>query len=214
MRYLTDKDYYLLKCLADYRCLTSSHVGQLLGISYRGGMYRIQRLRPDYVEGIGTDRLTELVWRLTPKGRGLVMQHFAYPKVNTVRKNAQLNHTLAIVDVLVTCKDYLGGFVIEPKLTGCRPDALVGVGRGKLLKPFFLEVDRGTQSINVVKKKCAQYESWARTKERERKFGNVVPQVLYITNRDDKVRESIKGGYVVWHVLRKEDLHQWLKQYV
>lgn len=65
-----------------------------------------------------------------------------------------------------------------------RPDAFVIVGAGRWEHLWFVEMDRGTQSPAVIRRKANAYHAYAQTGREQDEHG-VFPRVAYLTTADD-----------------------------
>ncbi len=122
-----------------------------------------------------------------------------------------LDHTLAIADVFVAVvyasksgQIQLISYETEPKtwrsLPGygatdtLRPDLRLAIGRDDLEFHWWVEVDRGSEHLSTVLKKCRQYESYWRSGPAE--FQEVFPRVAWLTTtprRQHRITEGIAG---------------------
>lgn len=74
-----------------------------------------------------------------------------------------------------------------------RPDLKVTIGSGKYDDHWYLEIDRGTESVPMLLRKCRAYEVYRRTGRAQSEHG-VFPRVLWVlpdTGRVERLREAI-----------------------
>lgn len=139
------------------------------------------------------------VWRVGPAGDRLLRQASG-DGIRARRKEPStrhLDHCLAIADahlaLIEADREHLLELVrVETEPTCWRP-YLGPSGARELLKPdlyavtasgdyedhWFVEVDRGTESIPTLIRKCSQYETYRRT-GRQQQAGGVFPLVLWL----------------------------------
>ena len=156
------------------------------------------------------------VWRLGPVGDRLVSQA-AGDGVRRRRKEPSsyyLAHRLAIADAhlaLITAarmqrfeltsvqtepacwRPYLG---VHGGREVLKPDLFAVTASGDYEDRWFIEIDRGTESIPTLIRKCAQYETYRRT-GREQQTTGVFPLVVWqLPNqaRIDKLRAAIHAA--------------------
>ncbi|HLX87415.1 MAG TPA: replication-relaxation family protein [Acidimicrobiales bacterium] len=121
-----------------------------------------------------------------------------------------VDHTLAVTELIVSVTEAArqGVFEIlvlqaEPHChrhfsglggrTVLRPDLFLALGVGELELRWFIEVDRGTESLPVVLSKCRAYADYYRS-GREQTAHEVFPRVLWVVlikARADRVRAAI-----------------------
>lgn len=124
-----------------------------------------------------------------------------------------LEHTLAItqlvVDVTVASRQGLLDILVcqaEPRawrefsgLSGrqvVRPDAFLALGVADLEWRWFCEIDRGSESVPVVLRKCRQYASYYQSGQEQANHGGVFPRVCWLVPdelRAERLRRAIAG---------------------
>lgn len=153
------------------------------------------------------------VWRLGPVGERLLQQASVRQGGPRLRRKEpslhHLDHCLAIAEThlrLLDAGQDGGGFEllrIQTEPSCWRPFAISGGGHG-LLKPdlyavtasadyedhWFIEVDRGTESLPTLRRKCAIYEQY-RCVGREQQDRGVFPLVLWLLP-DERRRQQLK----------------------
>ncbi|MBV9487422.1 MAG: replication-relaxation family protein [Frankiaceae bacterium] len=147
------------------------------------------------------------VWRVGLSGDRLLRQA-AGDGVRNRRKEPSvhhLDHCLAIVDVYVLLAEMARQGVIELSSHQSEPHSwrpYLGVGgQREIVKPdltavtatgdfedhWFFEIDRGTESLPTVARKCQQYERYRRSGQEQRHSG-VFPLVVWVVR--DEVRQA------------------------
>lgn len=147
---------------------------------------------------------TGLIWALTPHGRRLLDTINGRPPHRRYRPEEEtspafLEHTLAVteshlvlheLDRAESCRlecfeteptswrKYLGSAGMAATL---KPDAYAVIGSEKFLDYYFLEIDRGTEALVVVVRKCLQFQSYRRSGLEQRQSG-IFPAVLWVTH--------------------------------
>ncbi len=148
---------------------------------------------------------TGLVWALTPLGRRLLDTIGGRPPHRRYRPEEEpspafLEHTLAVTETHLILHELeragrslrLEHFKTEPaswrKYLGpagmaatLKPDAYAVIGSDDYQDHYFLEIDRGTESLLVVQRKCLQYQAYRRSGLEQRSNG-IFPAVLWVTN--------------------------------
>jgi hypothetical protein len=121
-----------------------------------------------------------------------------------------VDHTLAItqlvIDLITTAR--AGGLELlvcqpEPRcwrpftstsgLTTLRPDLFVSLGVGEYEHRWFCEIDRGTEHLPALVRKCRVYENYYATGTEQAAHG-VSPRVCWLvpdTRRADRLRQAI-----------------------
>jgi len=179
----------------------------------RDGLVRSLPRRQGGVSG-GSAPVT---WQLSPAGARLVQPERSGYRTHTPTLR-YLHHCLAIADVHLEIRDQVsanelssGDVQIEPtawrRFTGLggkpqwlKPDMaarLVGHDAdGEYEDRWFIEVDRGTESIPTLRRKCEQYEAY-RNSGIEQSESGVFPLVLWVffgerpEERADALRRSL-----------------------
>jgi hypothetical protein len=146
------------------------------------------------------------VWRLGPIGERLLRDGLARDDEPRLRRKEpslrHLDHCLAVTEVhirlLEARRDHARELLhLQTEPTCWRPYTTLGGGR-LMLKPdlyavtatedfedsWFIEVDRGTESVPTLLRKCTQYEEYRRSGVEQRDRG-VFPLVLWLLP-DDK----------------------------
>jgi hypothetical protein len=156
------------------------------------------------------------VWRIGPVGDRL-LQQAAGEGIRRRRKEPSsyyLAHRLAIADAhlaLITAarqgrfelasveteprcwRSYLGPHGGQDTL---KPDLFVATAVGEYEDRWFIEVDRGTESIPTLIRKCAQYETYRRTGSEQQREG-IFPLVVWqLPNqaRIEKLRAALRAS--------------------
>lgn len=144
------------------------------------------------------------VWRLGPMGDRL--RQLASGNARGRRKEPSLHHlehSLAIADCHVALAQAARAGQLELLLTtpepGCwrtyhgrggaretlKPDLYTVTATGDYEDHWFIEVDRATESLPTLLRKCAQYERYRRTGQAQID-GGVFPRVLWVMPNDDR----------------------------
>jgi Replication-relaxation len=156
------------------------------------------------------------VWRVGATGDRLLRQASGEGR-RARRKEPSpryLDHALAIADcyialVLAARRGEVELQAVETE-PGCWRRFLGGSGAPETLKPdlylvtaagefedhWFVEVDRSTESLNTLLRKCAQYERYGRT-GREQAAAGVFPRVLWVVmdkSRATKLGDALRGS--------------------
>jgi hypothetical protein len=87
-------------------------------------------------------------------------------------------------------RSYLGPGAVPEAV---KPDLYAVTASGEFEDHWFCEIDRASESVPTVLKKCAQYERYRRTGE-EQRDGGVFPIVVWIvpdTRHADRIRSAI-----------------------
>jgi hypothetical protein len=84
---------------------------------------------------------------------------------------------------------YLGAGGVPETL---KPDLAAVTASGDFEDHWFIEIDRSTESLPTVLKKCAQYERYRRT-GREQADGGVFPLVLWIVPDERRAAQLANG---------------------
>jgi hypothetical protein len=154
-----------------------------------------------------------IVWHLGPVGDRLLRD--GDPDAPRARRREPslrfLEHRMLVADVAceLTVHAHAGDFElvrIEPEpgswrsysgIHGARdvlkPDLFVVVAIGEYLDSWFIEVDRGTESLPTLLKQCGQYETYRRS-GREQAASGIFPRVLWLLpdeRRRDRLRAAI-----------------------
>jgi hypothetical protein len=123
-----------------------------------------------------------------------------------------LDHTLAtaqlIVDVTIASRRGLLDILVcqaEPRchrefsgLSGrrlLRPDAFLALGVGAFEWRWFCEIDRGSESVPVILRKCRLYADYYQSGQEQAKHGGAFPTVCWIvpdTRRAERLRQAIE----------------------
>ena len=123
-----------------------------------------------------------------------------------------VDHTLAIAQLIVdvTLAARTGGLDVlgcqpEPRswrqftspsgLTVLRPDLFASIGVGEMEHRWFCEIDRGTEHLPALLRKCRLYESYYATGTEQAAHG-VFPRVCWLVpdmRRAERLRNAIKG---------------------
>jgi hypothetical protein len=69
-----------------------------------------------------------------------------------------------------------------------RPDAFVALGVGSYEYRWFIEVDRGSESIPVIVRKCRLYASYYQTGQEQAKAGGSFPRVAWIVPDEQRAQ--------------------------
>jgi hypothetical protein len=121
-----------------------------------------------------------------------------------------VDHTLAVsqlvVDIQAAARDRLLDILDIQAEPACwrdfssiggrrllRPDAFMALGVGEFELRWFIEVDRATESLPVIVRKCRLYADYYQS-GKEQASGGVFPRVCWITPdeaRADRLREAI-----------------------
>lgn len=148
---------------------------------------------------------TSFVWRVGPVGDRLLRADDPAPRSRRKEPSTRyLDHCLAIADchcrlTLASRQGELELLRSDPEPSSWRRYQGLG-GSREILKPdlfavtatgdyedhWFVEVDRGTESLPTLLRKCAQYETYRRT-GREQVDGGVFPWVLWVMSRTERV---------------------------
>lgn len=149
------------------------------------------------------------VYALGPVGHRVLHRDDARPRYREPSATF-VDHTLAITQLVVdlTTKAQhrqleLLGMQAEPRcwrqftstagLTVLRPDLFVSLGVGDFEHRWFCEVDRGTEHLPALLRKCRQYEAYYSTGAEQRDHG-VFPRACWIVpdqRRADRLRVAI-----------------------
>lgn len=154
------------------------------------------------------------VWMLTLPGRRLLNMRAGIGAVGKVREPGEgfVRHYLAIADVRVALieADRLGRFTlldvqIEPlswrrylsagnaSVVTLKPDMFIAAAGPRYEAQFYVEVDRGTESLPTVLKQCQLYEAYRGSGIDQERAG-LFPRVLWVVpdeTRADKLRAAI-----------------------
>jgi hypothetical protein len=159
---------------------------------------------------------TGLIWALTPLGHRLLDAVDGKPVHRRYRPEEEpfpgfLEHTLAVTETHLTFSELdvqeqirLIRFETEPTCwrsylgaggitTTLKPDAKAVLAIGQYQDWYFLEIDRGTEALIVVVRKCLQYQAYRRS-GLEQRTSRVFPAVLWVTHtraRADAIRERL-----------------------
>lgn len=155
------------------------------------------------------------VWRVGPVGDRLLRQGSEQPRARRKEPSTRfLDHRLAVADcacLLTTAarqRDFeLVSIASEPSswrpflgLHGAReilkPDLHVVTASGEFEDHWFIEIDRGTESLPTVLKQCAQYERYRRS-GREQAEAGVFPRVVWLVPevyRRDRLTDTIRAA--------------------
>jgi Replication-relaxation len=154
------------------------------------------------------------VWRLGPVGDRLLRHDVARDDGPRLRRKEPslryLDHCLAVAEthirLLEAGRDHAPDLLrLQTEPTCWRPYATLGGGQA-VLKPdlfavtatddfedsWFIEVDRGTESVPTLLRKCTQYEEYRRSGVEQRDRG-VFPLVLWLLPNDRR-REAFAAG--------------------
>jgi protein involved in plasmid replication-relaxation len=122
-----------------------------------------------------------------------------------------VDHTLAIAQLVVdvraaarqgsldllaceaepTCWREFGGIAGRRLL---RPDAFLALGVGEYELRWFIEVDRSSESLPVVRRKCRLYADYYQSGVEQNRSGGVFPRVCWVTpgeQRAERLRQVI-----------------------
>lgn len=122
-----------------------------------------------------------------------------------------VDHTLAtaqlVVDVMLAARHgslELLACQTEPgswrRFTGfggqrvLRPDAFLSLGAGEYALHWFVEIDRGSESVPTVLKKCRVYAEYYQSGQEQAQHGGVFPRVCWVVpdeRRAERVRRAI-----------------------
>lgn len=150
------------------------------------------------------------IYALGPVGHRVLRSHEPRPRYREPSATF-VHHTLAITELVVglTTEARHGhlellGLQAEPRcwrqytstagLTMLRPDLYVSLGVGEFEHRWFCEVDRGTEHLPALIRKCRQYETYYATGAEQRDHG-VFPRACWIvpdTRRADRLRAAIE----------------------
>jgi hypothetical protein len=92
----------------------------------------------------------------------------------------------------------LGGGTVTLK-----PDMYVVIGSGEYEDHWFIEIDRGTESLPVLIRQCQQYETYRRSGV-EQADGGIFPRVLWLVpdeHRAERLRDRIQSARTLDHQL-------------
>lgn len=149
------------------------------------------------------------VWRVGPIGDRLLTQSAAGPRARRKEPSLHhLDHRLAVAEthirLLEASRDHRWELLrVQLEPASWRPFLTIG-GARSVLKPdlyavtavgdfedhWFIEVDRGTESLPTLLRKCAQYEAYRATGAEQRDHG-VFPLVLWLLP-DDRRAEQLR----------------------
>jgi len=157
------------------------------------------------------------VWRVGPVGDQLLRLNADGDQPRLRRKEPSLRyleHCLAVASVHLALRDLAAAHRIELLRVATEPDCwrsyLALSGSRDTLKPdlhavtasgdyedhWYIEVDRATESLPTLLKKCAQYEAYRRTGSEQDRL-SVFPLVVWIVPdqaRADKLRRAIASS--------------------
>ncbi|MBA3617994.1 MAG: replication-relaxation family protein [Acidothermales bacterium] len=152
------------------------------------------------------------VWRVGPVGSRLLRGEAATPRRWQYEPGSKfLGHCLAIADAHLalvmtdrTAQLQLLTVQLEPTcwrtFTGLgggrlvlQPDLYIVTGAGQFEDHWFLEIDRGTESLNTLLGKCQQYEAYRRSGIEQAEGGGfpLVTWVLPDGQRADRLRQAV-----------------------
>lgn len=155
------------------------------------------------------------VYALGPVGHRILRRDGARPRYREPSA-AFVDHTLAVTQLVVDLTTgarrrhlELLGLQAEPRcwrqftstagLSVLRPDLFVSLGVGDFEHRWFCEVDRGTEHLPAILRKCRQYEAYYATGAEQRDHG-VFPRACWIVpdqRRADRFRSAIdKDGHL------------------
>jgi len=146
---------------------------------------------------------TGFVWALTPKGHRLLdaldgRQPRRRYRPELEPSTAFLEHTLAVTEAHVLLEETaIAGkldpiaFESEPTcwrrylgpngvVTTLKPDAFVVTAVGDYEDRSFLEIDRATEALSVIVRKCLAYQEYRRSQQEQRQHG-LFPAVIWVT---------------------------------
>jgi hypothetical protein len=149
------------------------------------------------------------VYALGPVGHRVLRRQGPRPRYREP-STTFVDHTLAItqlvVDLTTAARDDhadILGLQAEPRcwrqftstagLTVLRPDLFVSLGVGDLEHRWFCEVDRGTEHLPTLLRKCRQYEAYYATGTEQRDH-SVFPRACWIVSdsrRAERLRQAI-----------------------
>jgi hypothetical protein len=151
------------------------------------------------------------VWRVGPVGDRLLRTAPDAPRARRKEPSARhLAHRLMVVDsvLALTTANRAGSFellTVQPEPQSWRsylgpgavpetlkPDLYAVTASGEFEDHWFCEIDRATESLPTVLKKCAQYERYRRTGQ-EQHDGGVFPLVVWIVP-DQRHAERIRSA--------------------
>jgi hypothetical protein len=144
------------------------------------------------------------IWRVGPVGERLLRTASDAPRARRKEPSTRhLDHALAVADCYVRLRDaasrdrlelldiqpepaswrrYLGAGAVPEIL---KPDLYAVTAGSDYEDHWFVEVDRGTESVPTVMKKCTQYERYRRSGHEQAERG-VFPLVVWVTLDDDR----------------------------
>lgn len=179
----------------------------------------LQRLAADHlvarvdrrVGGFGSGS-SSTVWRLAPGGQRLLQDSGRGARLRVKLPSARfLDHRLALADCYVdliraahagrlellradpepaSWRSYLGPGGVAETL---KPDLYAVTANGDYEDHWFCEIDRATESLPTIRRKCGQYERYRRT-GREQQSSGVFPLVVWVVpdeERADDIRRAI-----------------------
>lgn len=149
------------------------------------------------------------VYALGPVGHRVLHRDEARPRYREPSATF-VDHTLAVTQLVVdlTVRSQLGGMDLlrmqaEPRcwrqftsaagVTVLRPDLFVALGVGEFEHRWFCEVDRGTEHLPALLRKCRTYEAYYATGTEQRDHG-VFPRGCWIVpdqRRAERLRRAI-----------------------
>jgi hypothetical protein len=205
---LQDRDRHLLSELGVMRIIDREMTKVVAGfgsttqVSLRLlELTRVGLLRRFFVGTIASGR--KAIYTLSPKGADVAVAKFGginRPNGKLVTGDAFVSHQMAINEIYLALK-YLP--VPKPdfrfqrwynfrqpisesiKLT---PDAYFEIQSGETMRPMFLEVDLGTESLKILEQKTAYYLQLAVSGEFQKRFMHPQFRVLVVANSDKRLR--------------------------
>lgn len=199
---LPERDIQMLNSISNLRFMNTQQIHQLHGYAGDYGPIVTRRKlreleREGYLKSWQPSKYEQKVFYLTQKAAEEVEHYCGYDKVSTYRKSEKTLHQVMVSEVYVqlnmidTGKIYR--FALETKIDeGVIADAFVELRFGERAKIFFLEVDRGTESISHIRGvKLQGYNRINTSGIFQRKFG-IFPDVIFITESDTRKRSLLR----------------------
>lgn len=193
---ICEKDLAILSSISNLRFMTTNQIHTLHGYKGKYGIIVTRRKLVElenegYLNSWQPSKYDQKVFYLTKKGAEEVKYHSGYHQVSTFNKSNKTLHQVMVSEVYVKLHEGNGKvkrFALETKVDeDAIADAFVEYQIGQMVKVFFLECDKGTESITQIKTKLDGYNRINTIGLFQRKYG-IFPDVYFITESDTRKR--------------------------
>lgn len=193
---LAERDIDILTSISNLRFMTSRQIHALHGYEGKYGSNVTRRKllgleKANLVNAWQPSKYDQKVFYLTQTGAQEVESFHGYKNIKTYRKSDKTLHHTLVSEIYVRLRlekeGKLRAFALDYRVDEVVADAFVQYGIGQRRKLFFLEADRGTESMSYIRMKLDGYNRVCTSGLFQRKYG-IFPDVVFVTTADNRQR--------------------------